>query len=66
MVFYNSILPTELWFIIYKIEHNQKWPAVMEDIKHFSFNNDYMVKCDRCGLEWDGNAQCLCVDDLYI
>ena len=62
MVFYNN-LPTELWFIIYKIEHIQNWQIVLKDIKNFNFNNDHMIKCDSCGLEWDGNAQCLCFEN---
>ena len=32
MVFYESILPTELWFIIYKIEHMNKLKLVNKEI----------------------------------
>ena len=66
MVFFNEILPAELWFMIYKIEHCQRWPLVMEEIKEFRFNQDHMVRCVYCGLEWDGNAQCLCYDLDFI
>ena len=39
MVFYKSILPTELWFIIYKIEHMNKLKFVNNQIKTINSQN---------------------------
>ena len=36
MVFYNDLLPTELWFEIYKTEHAQKLKRVNTEIKEIS------------------------------
>ena len=35
MIFFKSLIPIELWLIIYKIEHNNKLLSVNNEIKRY-------------------------------
>ena len=54
MVFYKSILPTELWLIIYKIEHIGKFKSVNNQIKNLFLEKEKITNGIKINVKKGG------------